>query len=65
MSQLLQVEIPAPHGFLEGLLRRPDAAASTDETPSAAAPPRMAALICHPHPEGGGTMHNKVLLRMR
>jgi alpha/beta superfamily hydrolase len=25
----------------------------------------MAALICHPHPEGGGTMHNKVLLRTR
>lgn len=24
----------------------------------------MAALICHPHPEGGGTMHNKVVFRV-
>jgi len=65
VTQLVQVEIPAPYGFLEGLLRRPDASASTDETPSVAAPPSMAALICHPPPEGGGTMHNKVLLRTR
>jgi alpha/beta superfamily hydrolase len=50
------VEIAAPHGRLEGLLRRPD------EAEALAAP--MAALICHPHPEGGGTMHNKVVFRI-
>ena len=60
MPQLNQVEIPAPHGFLEGLLREPDHPAQ----PSAASSPAMAAVICHPHPEGGGTMHNKVVFRI-
>lgn len=55
MAQLQAVEIPAPHGILEGLLRLPDADAPT---------PRMIALICHPHPVGGGTMHNKVVFRV-
>ena len=26
--------------------------------------PVEAALVCHPHPKGGGTMHNKVVYRM-
>lgn len=55
MAQLQAVEIPAPHGMLEGLLRLPDA-----DTPA----PRMIALVCHPHPAGGGTMHNKVVFRV-
>jgi alpha/beta superfamily hydrolase len=55
MAQLQAVEIPAPRGMLEGLLRLPDADAPT---------PRMIALICHPHPVGGGTMHNKVVFRV-
>jgi len=55
MAQLQAVEIPAAHGTLEGLLRAPDAGD---------APPRMAALVCHPHPLGGGTMHNKVVFRV-
>jgi alpha/beta superfamily hydrolase len=55
MAQLQAVEIPAPHGMLEGLLRLPDANAPV---------PRMIALICHPHPLGGGTMHNKVVFRV-
>jgi len=29
--------------------------------PSGAAPPPLAALVCHPHPLFGGTMHNKVV----
>lgn len=44
--------IPAPHGKLEAILKEP-----TD--PSA----RGAALVLHPHPLGGGTMHNKVVFR--
>jgi len=44
--------IPASHGHLEAILREPDA-----ET-------RGAALVCHPHPLGGGTMHNKVVFRI-
>jgi uncharacterized protein len=58
VSQLQPVEIPAPHGRLEGLLRRPDEA----EPPQAEVP--LAALVCHPHPQGGGTMHNKVVFRI-
>jgi len=54
MAQLEAVDIPASHGILEGLLRLPDGAA----------PPRMAALVCHPHPLFGGTMHNKVVFRV-
>jgi uncharacterized protein len=55
MAQLQAVEIAAPHGMLEGLLRLPDADAPA---------PRMIALVCHPHPLGGGTMHNKVVFRV-
>jgi uncharacterized protein len=47
--KLRSVEIVGPAGRLEGLLNLgvPDA--------------RFAALVCHPHPLGGGTMHNKVV----
>jgi uncharacterized protein len=54
MAQLETVDIVAPHGILEGLLR----------LPSSPEPPRMAALVCHPHPLFGGTMHNKVVFRV-
>lgn len=55
MPQLIALDIPAPHGFLEALLRLPDRDAP---------PAQIAALVCHPHPEGGGTMHNKVVFRV-
>lgn len=55
MAQLQAVEIPTSHGMLEGLLRLPDADAPA---------PQMIALVCHPHPVGGGTMHNKVVFRV-
>src|SRR5262245_9615621 len=41
--------LPAPHGQLEALLSVPAEA------------PRFSALICHPHPLYGGTLHNKVV----
>jgi alpha/beta superfamily hydrolase len=44
--------IPASHGRLEAILKEP-----------AAGKLKGAALICHPHPLGGGTMHNKVVYR--
>ena len=44
--------IPAPHGQLEAILKAPSGAAI-----------RGAALVLHPHPLGGGTMHNKVVFR--
>ncbi len=43
--------IPALHGKLEAILKEP-----TGEV-------RGVALVCHPHPLGGGTMHNKVVYR--
>jgi alpha/beta superfamily hydrolase len=45
--------IPGPVGILEALLEEPDHVA-----------PHTAALVCHPHPLGGGTMHNKVVYRI-
>ncbi len=47
--------IPATHGRLEAILKDPR------ETPDA--PPRGVALVLHPHPLHGGTMHNKVVYR--
>jgi alpha/beta superfamily hydrolase len=44
--------IPAEHGRLEAILKEP-----RDEAA------RGVALVLHPHPLGGGTMHNKVVFR--
>jgi alpha/beta superfamily hydrolase len=43
--------LEGPAGRLEAILWKP----------VASAPPRLAALVCHPHPLFGGTMHNKVV----
>jgi hypothetical protein len=45
--------LEGPAGKLEALLEEPDDAE-----------PREAALVCHPHPQHGGTMHNKVVYRI-
>jgi len=44
--------IPAPHGQLEAILKEPHAGLG-----------RGVALVLHPHPLFGGTMHNKVVFR--
>jgi uncharacterized protein len=44
--------IPVPHGRLEAIVKSPPEV-----------PPKGAALVLHPHPLGGGTMHNKVVFR--
>jgi len=44
--------------FLEGPTGRLEAILWT---PASAAQPALAALVCHPHPLYGGTMHNKVV----
>jgi uncharacterized protein len=44
--------IPAPHGRLEAIVKEP----RDGEV-------RGVALVLHPHPLGGGTMHNKVVFR--
>jgi hypothetical protein len=43
--------IPASHGQLEAILKEPTRERSG------------VSLVCHPHPLGGGTMHNKVVFR--
>ncbi|HVZ72504.1 MAG TPA: alpha/beta family hydrolase [Polyangia bacterium] len=45
-----RLEIPVDHGQLEATLREPEA-------------PVAAAVLCHPHPLGGGTMNNNVVYR--
>ena len=44
--------IPVAHGQLEAILKEPREV-----------PPTGVALVLHPHPLGGGTMHNKVVFR--
>jgi uncharacterized protein len=44
--------VPALHGRLEAILKEPQGER------------RGVALVCHPHPLGGGTMHNKVVFRV-
>jgi alpha/beta superfamily hydrolase len=45
-----RVVIPVAHGQLEGIVRE-------------ARPAVAAAVVCHPHPRGGGTMNNNVVYR--
>ena len=45
--------LAGPAGNLEALLEEPDDRG-----------PRLAAVVCHPHPLYGGTMHNKVVYRL-
>jgi hypothetical protein len=46
--------------FLEGAAGRLEAILWTPSAPASHRPP-LAALVCHPHPLFGGTMHNKVV----
>jgi uncharacterized protein len=45
--------VPGPAGRLEALLEEPEDSL-----------PQEVALVCHPHPQHGGTMHNKVVYRI-
>lgn len=47
----MNVKIPVSHGWLEAVIREPDDA------------PRGAAVVCHPHPVFGGSMHTKAVYR--
>jgi hypothetical protein len=50
---MLPVDIPGPAGRLEALYEEP-----------ADLSPRFGALVCHPHPSYGGTMHNHATHRL-
>jgi len=52
ISKLIPVTIPGPAGSLEGLLQERERN-----------PARIIAVVCHPHPLYGGTLHNKVVHR--
>lgn len=45
--------LPGPAGKLEALLEEPEHGPAVE-----------AAVVCHPHPQHGGTMHNKVVYRI-
>ena len=51
-ARVRKVGIPSPVGELEGVYEFVEGVA-----------PRALAVICHPHPLFGGTMHNKVVFR--
>jgi alpha/beta superfamily hydrolase len=53
ISQILHINIPTPTGHLEGILKPEESGWQ----------PRYIALVCHPHPLGGGTMDNKVVFK--
>ena len=52
-SRLTPVTVPGPAGSLEGLLQT-----------HSSGPHGIVALVCHPHPLYGGTLHNKVVHRV-
>ena len=54
ISLVLYLNIPTPTGHLEGILKPEEAGVV----------PHYAALVCHLHPLGGGTMHNKVVFKV-
>jgi alpha/beta superfamily hydrolase len=53
-NQVLHVNIPTAIGPLEGILKPEE----EDYQPT------YVGLVCHPHPLGGGTMHNKVVFHV-
>lgn len=54
IGQILHINIPTPLGHLEGILKPEEQGVE----------PEYAGLVCHPHPLGGGTMHNKVVFKV-
>jgi alpha/beta superfamily hydrolase len=50
-TSIRSFDLPGPVGTLEAILNRGE-----DDAP-------YCALVCHPHPMGGGTLHNKVVYR--
>jgi alpha/beta superfamily hydrolase len=52
-TRLTAATVPGPAGHLEGLLQECESGH-----------PAFVALVCHPHPRYGGTMHNKVVHRV-
>src|SRR5262245_20436228 len=69
-ARIESLSLAGPAGRLEAVLKHPPApaAAATDDDVHAAGAdgaehsgPAAVAVVCHPHPLFGGTMHNKVV----
>ena len=60
MTRIESFFVPGPDGRIECMLKRPDAPEMAGRAATSTAP-AAAAVICHPHPLFGGTMHNKVV----
>jgi alpha/beta superfamily hydrolase len=63
------IRIDGPAGALEALYRPPPEPETTGSSVSAPAradtsPSPRAAILCHPHPLYGGTMHNRVIFQL-
>jgi alpha/beta superfamily hydrolase len=56
--------LDGPAGRLEALLEEPENDEPEGDGRQLDRSPREAALVCHPHPQHGGTMHNKVVYRI-
>ncbi len=52
-ARLVPLDLTGPAGRIEGLLQEREGV-----------PPPVVALVCHPHPLYGGTLHNKVVHRV-
>jgi alpha/beta superfamily hydrolase len=52
-NQVLHVNVPTASGYLEGILKPEEEGTR----------PHYIGVVCHPHPLGGGTMHNKVVFK--
>lgn len=57
-TRIENFSIVGPTGHLEGLLNIPDSPLHHGESTDAI---KRVALVCHPHPQFGGTMHNNVV----
>jgi uncharacterized protein len=53
-KQVLHINIPTPHGHLEGILKPEEEGTQ----------PEYVGVVCHPHSLYGGTMHNKVVFKV-
>ena len=60
-ARIESLYLAGPAGRLEAVLKHPPAPASASPDDEAGAGPQAIAVVCHPHPLFGGTMHNKVV----
>jgi alpha/beta superfamily hydrolase len=58
----MRLFVPGPTGRLEAILWEPVPGSPSED--GGDGEPRAAAVVCHPHPLHGGTMHNNVVFRI-